>query len=218
MLDGILTALAPGEQTARELPFVSSPIDLDPRRPQPSEDIRPLFPPPGGTIKLRDDFYVRRSADNLIDGIGAREGETAIKAPRQFGKSSLLVRYLARCGARQEGTIQPSKRFALVDFQSFTDAELADYTTLLTRLGEEILRGFRLDSMHIPEMDTQAKLTNFMEDEIFSRIPPSLTLAFDEVDRVWEGLTRATFSACYVSGTTGAASPCRRGSRSISRW
>ena len=103
-LDEILTALAPGKEPEREPPLGPSPVDLDPRRPQPSEDVRPLFPPPGGTIKLRDDFYVRRPSDNLVDGIAVREGETlAIKAPRQFGKSSLLVRYLARCGSPQEG-------------------------------------------------------------------------------------------------------------------
>ena len=182
-LDEILTALAPGKEPEREPPLGPSPVDLDPRRPQPSEDVRPLFPPPGGTIKLRDDFYVRRPSDNLVDAIAVREGETlAIKAPRQFGKSSLLVRYLARCGSPQEGT--PTKRFALVDFQSFTDAELADYTTLLTRLGEQILRGFRLDASQVPKIDTQAKLSNFIEDEIFPQVAPPLTLAFDEVDRV----------------------------------
>jgi hypothetical protein len=184
-LDEILTALGPGEEIAWEPSLGPSPVDLDPRRPQPSEDVRPLFPPPGGTIKLRDDFYVRRLSDDLIDAIAIREGETlAIKAPRQFGKSSLLVRYLARCGSRPEGTGQPTKRFALVDFQSFTDAELADYTILLTRLGEQILRGFRLDVSQVPKFDSQAKLSDFIEDRIFPQIAPPLTLAFDEVDRV----------------------------------
>jgi AAA-like domain/TIR domain len=184
-LDEILTALGPGEEIAWEPPLGPSPVDLDPRRPQPSEDVRSLFPPPGGTIKLRDDFYVRRLSDDLIDAIAIREGETlAIKAPRQFGKSSLLVRYLARCGSRPEGAGQPTKRFALVDFQSFTDAELADYTILLTRLGEQILRGFRLDVSQVPKIDSQAKLSDFIEDRIFPQIAPPLTLAFDEVDRV----------------------------------
>ena len=99
-----------------------------------------------------------------------------IRAPRQFGKSSLLIRYLADAEA--------GKRFALIDFQSFTDEELDDYGALLTRLAKQILRAIRLEPAALPEIETQAELTNFIEDEIFPQVAPPLTLAFDEVDRV----------------------------------
>jgi hypothetical protein len=147
-------------------------------RPQPSEDLRPLFPPPGGTIRPNDEFYVRRRADDLVEHAAKRSGETVtIKAPRQFGKSSMLIRYLARCK-------EAGKRFALVDFQSFTDAQLDDYTTLLTQLTRLLVRGLRLELAEIPEIRTQAELTIFIEDRVIPQVNAPLTLAFDEVDRV----------------------------------
>ena len=38
--------------------------------------------------------------------------------------------------------------------------------------------------MAVPAIDTQAKLSNFIEDEILRQVAPPITLAFDEVDRV----------------------------------
>jgi hypothetical protein len=158
--------------------FRAPPIESDRGRPQPSEDLRALFPPPGGTIRLSDTFYVRRPPDELTEMIAAREGETlTIKAPRKFGKSSLLVRYLAKCK-------DAGKRFALVDFQNFTDAELDEYSSLLTQLAKLILRGVKLGPVEVPEIPTQSELTMFLEDQVISHIDGPLTLAFDEVDRV----------------------------------
>ena len=159
-------------------PFAPQTTEEDAGRPQSSEDMRGLFPPPGGNIKLNDEFYVTRRIDAVVQAAAGRPGETlCIKAPRQFGKSSLLIRYLARCA-------EAGKRFALVDFQSFTDGELANYATLLTRLAEQILRALGLNASSPPEIRTQAELTNFLEDAIFPQITTPLTLAFDEVDRV----------------------------------
>ena len=147
-------------------------------RPAPGEDLRTLFPPPGGTIRVSDDFYLRRPVDDMIEAAAARAGETlAIKAPRQFGKSSLLVRYLARCG-------EAGKRFTLVDFQSFTDAQLGDYAVLLTQLARHLGRGFRLELTENPEIRNQSELSAFIEDTIIPRVGERITLAFDEVDRV----------------------------------
>ena len=163
--------------------FRSPPIANHLGRPQPSEDLRPLLP--GGTMKLSDEFYVRRRSDDLVEATARLIGETiAIKAPRQFGKSSLLIRYLAKCGEKGERAGGQRKRFTLVDFQNFTDSELDDYSTLLTRLAEQLLRGFRLSGLQVPRIDTQANLSNFIEDEILPQVAPPLTLAFDEVDRV----------------------------------
>jgi hypothetical protein len=167
----------------RPSPVEPATAAIDPRRPQPSEDVRPLLP--GGTMKLSDEFYVRRRSDEVVEAAAKRTGETiAIKAPRQFGKSSLLVRYLAKCGKKDGRTGEQWKRFTLIDFQNFTDAELDDYPTLLTRIAEQLLRSFRLKGFAIPRIDTQAELSNFIEDEVLPQVAPPLTLAFDEVDRV----------------------------------
>jgi AAA-like domain/TIR domain len=181
VLSEIVAVAAPDQlRQAAEAPaaFRPAPVENHLGRPQPSEDLRPLFPPPGGTIRLNDDFYLRRRADDLVEQAAKRSGETLmIKAPRQFGKSSLLVRYLAKC--RDAG-----KPFALVDFQSFTDAQLDDYPTLLSQLAKLLIRGLRFKQAELPEIRTQADLMMFIEDQIIPQVHGHLTLAFDEVDRV----------------------------------
>jgi hypothetical protein len=104
--------------------YIERPHESDPRRPHPGVDARALKAP-GGTIRIDDSFYIERQSDRLLASVAPSVGETiVIKAPRQMGKSSLLIRYLAECQ-------KVGKRFAYLDFQHFTDAELAEYRTLL---------------------------------------------------------------------------------------
>ena len=92
---------------------------------------------PGGTLKPGDTFYIRREADQQIDRLSGSFGETiCIKAPRQMGKSSLLVRYMAEGKA-------VGKRPILIDFQSFSEGELADFPTLLSGLAQIMSRRFQ---------------------------------------------------------------------------
>jgi hypothetical protein len=134
--------------------------------------------PPGGTLRAKDPFYVRRRSDVLIEDAATLPGNTiAIKAPRQMGKSSLLIRYLSKCH-------DAGKRLAFLDFQNFTDAEIHDYTTLLRQLAKLLLRRLELDAAKTPEFSTSADFTAFVEDEVIQKVNTPLTLAFDEVDRV----------------------------------
>ncbi len=114
VLSEIVAVAAPDQlRQAAEAPaaFRPPPVENHLGRPQPSEDLRPLFPPPGGTIRLNDDFYLRRRADDLVEERrrGAPAKRLTIKAPRQFGKSSLLIRYLAKC--KDAGKALRTRRF-----------------------------------------------------------------------------------------------------------
>jgi len=147
------------------------------RRPQASADPRALLPP-GGTIKLDDHFYVRRDPDGHIDRTAQFRGRTlVIKAARQMGKSSLLIRYLAACKAT-------GKQFAFIDFQSFSEADLSAFPALARRLAQILLRAFKLK----PEIDlafaSQLDFTYFVEDKILPAIGSPITIAMDEVDRL----------------------------------
>lgn len=155
---------------------ILSPGEFSTGRPQAAEDIRTLFPAPGGTIKLDDEFYIRRPGDVVVEELARKSGETlTIKAPWQVGKSSMLVRYLAQC-------VSADKHFAFIDFQMLTDAELAELETLLGRLVHLLLRGLRLHLPEIPQIHTPSDFTDFIEDEIIAKIDKPLVLAFDEVD------------------------------------
>ncbi len=168
-------ALAEGVEQSEDVSAEASPAD--PRRPLPAKDPR-ILRAPGGALRPDDPFYIHRQADKSIDLTVASRGETLlIKAPRQMGKSSLLIRYLEAC--REEG-----KHFAFVDFQSFGERDLADYDSLLNRFATSLLRGFKLPAQQIPPLSDQLAFTNFIEDTILTHVQGPTTFAFDEVDRI----------------------------------
>jgi AAA-like domain/TIR domain len=176
ILNEILDVAAPGPPPkAVEVPITPrpEPSATDYRRPRPGVGI-----PPGGTLKPKDPFYVRRRIDDQVEDLAGLAGNTiCIRAPRQMGKSSLLIRYLGRCH-------EAGKRVAFLDFQTFTDAETNDYATLLRQLAKLLLRRLELHATQIPEFSTPADFTAFVEDEVIRNVHAPLTLAFDEVDRV----------------------------------
>ena len=87
------------------------------------------------------------------------------------------MRYLGACE-------DASKRVAFVDFQTFADAEMGDFPTLLRQLAKLLLRRLKLDAARAPEFSTPSDFTAFVEDEVIQNVNAPLTLAFDEVDRV----------------------------------
>jgi hypothetical protein len=105
-------------------------------------------------------------------------GQTlVIKAPRQMGKSSLLIHYLAACKAAD-------KQFAFIDFQSFSEADLSAFPALARRIAQILLRAFRLPSETDLAFASQLDFTHFVEDKILGAIGAPITIAMDEVDRL----------------------------------
>jgi hypothetical protein len=149
----------------------------DSRRPLSSTDPRGLLPP-GGSLCSDDAFYVRRDADQHIDRLSQLSGQTlCIQAPRQMGKSSLLVRYLAQ--GKKAG-----KRLIWVDFQSFSKGELSDFSTLLHSLAQILLRQFGLEPQPGLIFASQRDFTYFMEDKLLANSASPVMIGFDEVDRL----------------------------------
>lgn len=149
----------------------------DYRRPLPTVDQR-AFKAPGGNIKVDDPFYILRPCDAKTAQSARQDGETiVIKASRQMGKSSLLLRYLADCVAR-------NKRIALLDFSIFAETELESFSTILSEIAAFLTHEFRLQHNPMPSITSQRSLSYFMEDIVFPAIPEPMVLAFDEVDRV----------------------------------
>ena len=73
---------------------------------------------PEGTMGPESDFYIERPADQVAKDAIKRQGVTiTIKAPRQMGKSSLLIRIMQQA---REG----NKRVAYLDFQLFDKSTL----------------------------------------------------------------------------------------------
>jgi hypothetical protein len=133
---------------------------------------------PGGTISPNDPFYVEGPSDGLVRERAALAGDTVvIKGPRQMGKSSLLIRYLMAC--RDNG-----KRLCLVDFQQFSDEDLADYMTFLSRLWTAIQHELELDGEPEVAFKDQQRFSFHVENRILKTASGPVVLAFDEVDRI----------------------------------
>ncbi len=179
ILDSLLHAATANElHDAPTAPYDSGRTQPDPRRPQPVSDPRALLRAPGGAIRIDDPFYVTRAADGIVNAASGGVGETiVIKAARQMGKSSLLVRYLASCR-------EAEKDIVYLDFQSFTDADLTEYPILLQRIAAELLRALDLSGPGVASIESQLDFVHFIEDHVLKQISGPLTLGFDEVDRL----------------------------------
>ena len=78
---------------------------------------------PEGTMDPQSTFYIERAGDRIALEAIQRQGVTiTIKAPRQMGKSSLLMRIM-------DGAARQEKRVAFLDFQLFDHAGLTDADT-----------------------------------------------------------------------------------------
>ena len=138
---------------------------------------------PGGAVKLRDKFYIEREADARLRREVVRAGSTVtIRAARQTGKSSLLVRGIHH--AREHGAKAVS-----IDVQSVDKEYLESSDRFLRKLAEAIVRGLRLDPSQVEKawsssLGPQDKLTYLMEDYILPEAGAPIVLAMDEVDRL----------------------------------
>lgn len=138
---------------------------------------------PGGVVKLRDKFYLERQGDARLKREVIREGTTiTIRASRQTGKSSLLVRGVNY--ARKNGA-----KVVHYDLQRTDAKRLATPDIFLRDLAELIVRKLKLDVTEVENfwgssLGPQDKLTNLMEDYVLPEVDTPIVLALDEVDRL----------------------------------
>jgi hypothetical protein len=145
--------------------------------------------PPTGAMRADDPLYVEREADVYAMLAAKQRAETVIiKAPRQMGKSSLLISYLAAC--RRTG-----KKTVLLDLASlFTNEEMADYPTFLTILAREIWDQLGQSSHAVPpNVRRQSEMTNYIERTLLRTVDGSVVVAFDEMDRMLGRASQADF-------------------------
>jgi hypothetical protein len=139
---------------------------------------------PGGAIKLRDRFYIEREADARLKREIVKAGTTTtIRASRQTGKSSLLVRGLNHA--------RSNTKIVNLDMQGVDHDHLATPDIFLRYLAGVIVRKLRLDSSEIEQVwydssGPQDKFTRLMEDHVLPSSETTIILALDEVDRLLE--------------------------------
>lgn len=142
------------------------------------------FVAPGGAMKLRDKLYVQRPEDkrfkNQLTGRGTM---TTIRAARQTGKSSLLVRGLR--DAREQGI-----KVVRVDLQSFDREVFQTPEKFLRCLLDEFALQLRLNEVELTKIwsssnkTPQSRLTHFLEDNVLCKSDCPIIFALDEADKL----------------------------------
>jgi len=126
-----------------------------------------------GPIRNDDPCYIKREQDKLILDLAELPEQTlVIKGPHQTGKSSLLLRYLSKA----QGL---GKQIAFVDFKIFSTRDLERYDRFLTSFARVLVRRLRL-AIEVPEIDGQAQLVDFMEDQVLPALKAPTVLAFNQ--------------------------------------
>jgi hypothetical protein len=136
---------------------------------------------PGGAVKLRDNLYIERTVDaELKEQIVKWGTTTTIRAPRQTGKTSLLMRGIHYARQQQLEVI-------FLDFQSFGSHQLASPDLFLYELAVSICEELDLDEAAVEDAwegsrSPFKKLTRLMEQHVLPNFDQPLLLAMDEAD------------------------------------
>ncbi len=169
------------------LPLEKIPFML--AQPTPSADIGRLEKP-GGTMDTESLFYVERPEDAICQRDLARGGATiVIMAPRQMGKSSMLVRATAQ--ARQLG-----REVAFLDFQQVDEEKLNDPQKffqgfcrwIADELDIDLARSAGqadvVDEIWQGGLGHTQSCTKFLRRYALKGLEKPITLVMDEVDRM----------------------------------
>jgi AAA domain-containing protein/TIR domain-containing protein len=156
----------------------------DKPHPLPSFDPRILdeLEEPGGSLKLEDKFYIERESDEKLKRHIAKNGTTiTIRASRQTGKSSLLVRGMHH--------VHSSANVVYLDLQSIEHSAFDSADGFLRYFAGAIARKLKLDAAMVSQiwrdkLGPQDKLVKVMEEYILPRSDRQIVLAIDEADRL----------------------------------
>lgn len=138
---------------------------------------------PTGTVPLDSrNYIVRRDDGKCYLNLVAKYSLIRIKAPRQYGKTSLLARLILKAKEKDYHVVS-------FNFQELDTSLLTDLEELLEYICEMI--AFELDievtinKKILKRLTPKTKATRYME-KILSKLDKPLVLAIDEADRLFE--------------------------------
>ncbi|HEY9771743.1 MAG TPA: AAA-like domain-containing protein [Coleofasciculaceae cyanobacterium] len=148
-----------------------------------NQDKLPSYP--SGSVPLNSPFYLKRSLieEQINREIRKSGALIRIKAPREMGKTSLLLRILDY--ANQQGY-----RTASLNLEQADQAILSDLNQFLRWLCANISRQLQrkpmLDEYWDEDMGSKISSTLYLQDYILESIDTPFVLALDEVNQVFE--------------------------------
>jgi hypothetical protein len=190
VIDSLTRAIMGARITPVDMP-VAVPAPSNLQAPQPSA--QPFLDIPEGTMGPESRFYIEREQDNRAMAAIRRRGVTVpIKAPRQMGKSSLLMRLMAE--ARRGG-----KRVAFLDFQ-LLDAKTRGHSETFFRafcawISDTLEITDRVDEYFSRPLPNIPRCTRYIGSHVLKELGTPLVLAMDEVDTLFDTDYRDDFFA-----------------------
>ncbi len=195
LIDELKTAISGGQLTIGDKEEKSGIIinSPEPFFPKPFPSAQPInLEMPEGTMDSQSKFYEERDTDSIaLDAIKRSGGITlTIKAPRQMGKSSLLIRTIA-------AAVENGKQVAFLDFQLIDKAALTDAEIFFKQFCYSVTDALEMDDKVEEYWDNPLgnvqRCTRYISKHILSSIDCPLVLAMDEVDSVFETNFRSDF-------------------------
>ena len=146
---------------------------------------------PDGTMDPQSVFYVERDTDQMAMAAIGRQGVTiTIKAPRQMGKSSLLMRLV-------DTATKANKRVAFLDFQLFAKSALAESDTFFRQfcawLTDELGMDDRVDDYWNMPIGNLQRCTRYVSRYLLKELGGPMVLVMDEVESVFDTNFRSDF-------------------------
>lgn len=151
-----------------------------------------MIPPPGGTLDVDDPLYIEQAVAKTAFAHVRKpppELTVVLKAPRQMGKSSLLVRLVA-------AAMRSGKRAVLLDLQILghliTD-ESQLYRRFAAMIAEQLELPANADTFWDSKTPEPLNCTRFLQQQILPYTNPSVLLAIDEAERLIDSPFREDF-------------------------
>jgi AAA-like domain/TIR domain len=159
--------------------------------PRPSAQRPVTLETPDGTMDPQSVFYVERNTDQMAMAAIGRQGVTiTIKAPRQMGKSSLLMRLV-------DAATKANKRVAFLDFQLFAKSALAEsdifFRQFCAWLTDELGMDDRVDDYWNIPLGNPQLCTRYMSRYLLKELGRPMVLVMDEVESLFEADFRSDF-------------------------
>ncbi|KAM3091582.1 AAA-like domain-containing protein [Phormidesmis sp. 146-35] len=149
-----------------------------------------------GQVPLNSDFYVYRSPleEQISEALTYPGAFLQIKAPQQFGKTSLVVKVLDQ--ARLQGLTTAILSLRLVDATVFSSQRF--YQWLCAVVTDRLGLPQRVEKVWNPQMSASYNCTHYFENYLLSEVDNPLILAIDDLDVLQRHPDMATQFFCLL--------------------
>ncbi|MDZ8140832.1 MAG: AAA-like domain-containing protein [Nostoc sp. DedQUE04] len=148
-----------------------------------NQDTSPCYP--NGSVPLGSPFYLERAPleEQVNQEIRKPGALVRIKAPREMGKTSLLMRILD--SAKRQGYRTVSLNLEQVDQVILSDLNQF-LRWLCTNIARQLQLEAKLDEYWDEDLGSKISCTSYVEEYLLKSIATPLVLALDEVNQIFE--------------------------------